>query len=192
MSDQADQPTRSAYALLCDMDRQWRQMGAVAASGARVWSGLGVRIGEHRIAVPRDDLSEVIPKPTLTRIPHAAPWVHGIANHRGALLPVFDLAGVLGLGEHAREQLPRAWVLVLNTPDTPVGFAVDEVFGHREFTTADQRPALRDGIDTTVDDSLLGVFVREGEQWAAFGLRKLLGDGLLRATSATSAREVAA
>ena len=161
------------------MDLQWRQMDAVAAAGIRVWSGLGVRIGEHRIVVPRDEVSEVIPEPALTRIPNAAAWVHGIANHRGALLPVFDLAGVLAMGDTAL----RPWVLALNSPDTPAGFAVDEVYGHREFTAADQRPALINDVQTSLPDSLLGVFVRDGEQWAAFSLKKLIHDGQLRATA---------
>ena len=190
MSEAFDASQASAFALLCDMDRRWRQTDAVAASGTRVWAGLGVRVGEHRIVVPRDDVSEIIPNPDMTRIPHAAPWVHGIANHRGALLPVFDLAAVLGLGE----RVPRPWVLQVNSADTPAGFAVDEIFGHREFTTGDQRPTLIDNINTTLPDGLLGVFVREGEQWAAFGLKKLIHDGLLRATSASgqTTTEVAA
>lgn len=188
MDEHADQSQRSGFALLCDMDQQWRQMGAVAAQGIRVWSGLAVRIGEHRIVVPRDEVAEVIPRPALSRIPHAARWVHGIANHRGALLPVFDLAGVLGMGDVGA----RAWVLALNAADTPAGFAVDEVFGHREFSVDDQRPALIDSIETSVRDGLLGVFVRDGEQWAVFSLRKMIHDGRLRAAATAPTAEAAA
>lgn len=183
MDQVADPTPRSAYALLCDMDQHWRQLGAVAASGTRVWSGLAVRIGEHRIVVPRNEISEIIPRPALTRIPHAAAWVHGIANHRGALLPVFDMGGLLGMDEPAS----RAWVLALNAVDTPAGFAVDEVFGHRDFTAGDQRPNLIGSVPTSAHDGLLGVFVRDGDQWAAFSLKKLIHDGVLRAASASGA-----
>lgn len=166
----------SAFALLCEMDARWREAGQVGVAGASTWSGLGVQVGPHRLLVPRNDVSEVIARSAMTRIPGGPAWLRGLSNHRGALLPVFDLGGALGIDTAEA----RAWVLHLNHPDLPAGFSVDAVHGHREFVVADQRPELTEQVPQSAQDALLGVFVRDGETWWVISLRKLVGSSGFR------------
>lgn len=171
-----DTRTLSAFALLCRLDVRWREASQLGAAGTSTWSGLGVRVGDHRLVIPRDDVSEVIARDTLTRIPGGRAWMRGLANHRGALLPVFDLGALLGIAPPDT----RAWTLHLNHIDLPAGFSVDEVHGHREFVAADQRPELMAQVPASAQDGLLGVFVRDGETWWVISLHKLVASPAFR------------
>jgi twitching motility protein PilI len=137
------------------------------------WIGLGFRLGEHWLVAPREDVREVIPPPELTRVPRAKPWFLGLGNVRGNLLPVVDLAGLLGMP--TRRQPGSGRVLVLNSERVPVGFVVDEVAGYRQFAPADQRHRLIEGTGV-LQPYLLGAFEREGRSWLAFSLHKVAND----------------
>jgi len=168
------------YGLLVALERRLQTARVdLAAGAAQFWTGLGFRLDQRWLVAPREDVREVIVPPALTRVPGARPWLLGIANVRGGLLPVCDLRRLLG-EEH--QTLARgARVLVYNSERVPAGFLVDEVAGYRQFAPADQRPEL-------VADSgplkpyLLGAFVREAQPWLALSLHKIAaGDAFNRA-----------
>src|ERR1700756_1051520 len=71
----------------------------IAAGQTQSWTGLGFRLREHWLVAPREDGREVITMPKLTRVPGGKPWLLGVANVRGSLLPITDLGLMLG---HAR------------------------------------------------------------------------------------------
>ena len=60
-----------------------------------------------------------------TSLPHAPPYVRGVINLRGTVLPVIDLATRLGLP--ADEPSERNVVIVVDTGANPVGMRVDAV-----------------------------------------------------------------
>jgi twitching motility protein PilI len=143
----------------------------VAAGQQSQWVGLGFRIGERWLVAPQDDVREVIMPPSLTRVPAAQPWLLGLANVRGSLLPICDLRRIVG--EEHRVMDRRSRVLVLNSERVPAGFLVDEVVGYRQFAPQDQR---RDSPDSgSLAPYLLGAFVRDGQPWLAFSLHKVVG-----------------
>lgn len=134
------------------------------------WTGLGFRLDGLWFVAPREDVREVSVMPRLTRIPGAKPWLLGVANVRGSLLPVTDLAQLFGMPQPVATRNQR--VLVLNTETVPAGFLVDEVSGYRQFGTADQRHELVEGTGP-LQPFLLGAFQRDGRDWLALSLRKL-------------------
>ena len=73
------------------------------------------------VAKPR----RIVPVPT--RVP--VPGLLGITALRGTLLPVYDLAALLGLPAPVRES---SW-LMLTGPETPVGIIFDEFEGQIEI-----------------------------------------------------------
>lgn len=80
------------------------------------------------------------------------PWVKGVANLRGRLLPVMDLGGFLGL-ELSRARKQRR-VLVVEFNDLFVGLLVDEVVGMQHFpldawvaSTASSAPFIQGQFD---------------------------------------------
>lgn len=152
----------------------------VIAGQAENWVGLGFRLQDDWLTIPKDDVREVINPPRVTRVPNAKPWLVGIANVRGELLPVIDLRVFLGLP--AGEGLRSRRVLVFNADRVPAGFLVDEVAGYRQFSVGDQRPEAQQQANPALQPYLLGGFVREGQPWLAFSLHKVaLGDAFKHA-----------
>lgn len=82
---------------------------------------LGFAAGGERLAMPAADVIEVIRAPRTTRVPHAPASLRGLANVRGAVVPVVSLADLLGQPVGPERQL------VLLAGATPVGLLVDEV-----------------------------------------------------------------
>lgn len=159
------------FDLLAALDQRLQEAKLdLAAGDAQFWTGLGFRLGEHWLVTPREDVREVIVPPPLTRVPGARPWLLGVANVRGSLLPVCDLRRLLG--EEHNTLARKSRIMVYNSDRVPAGFLVDEVAGYRQFTVAEQRREL-------VDDSgplnpyLLGGFVREAQPWLALSLHKV-------------------
>ncbi len=135
-----------------------------------VWLGLGFRIREHWCVAPREDVREIISLPGMTRAPGAKPWLMGVANVRGGILAVADLAQFMGLPRKVPQSTTR--VLIFNSSKVPVGVLVDEVAGYRQFTVGDQRHE-RIAESGPLKPYVLGAFEREQQPWFAFSLHKL-------------------
>jgi twitching motility protein PilI len=160
------------FALLLALEKRLQTARVdLAAGSAQFWTGLGFRLGDRWLVVPREDVSEVIALPQLTRVPGARPWMLGLANVRGSLLPVCDLHRLLGEEHHTLARNCR--VLVYNSERVPAGFLVDEVAGYRQFTPADQRSQLVADAGV-LQPFLLGGFVRESQPWLALSLHKIV------------------
>ena len=54
-----------------------------------------LRLGSSRYAVAMADVAEVAAVPGVTRVPGSPPWLPGVANWRGRMLPVLDLRPLL-------------------------------------------------------------------------------------------------
>jgi twitching motility protein PilI len=135
------------------------------------WTGLAFNLGDRQYLAPRNDVREVLEPPAVTRVPGARPWLVGVANVRGDLLPVVDLGRFLGREAGLRTEASR--VIVLNDEEIAAGFLVDGVGGFRSFAPADQRHHLVD--DAAPAESILGAFLRDGTAWRVLSLRKLAG-----------------
>ena len=161
------------FALLAALERKLQSNRIdLAAGAAQFWTGLGFRLGDRWLGAPRADVSEVIMVPALTRVPGARPWLLGLANVRGSLLPVCDVRRLLGEEHHTLARGSR--VLVFNSDRIPAGFLVDEVVGYRQFAPSDQRHELAEDVGA-LKPYLLGAFAREAEPWLVMSLHKLAG-----------------
>jgi chemotaxis signal transduction protein len=55
------------------------------------------QIGNRRVALPREDVSELIGSPIVHSFPHTTPLVTGVVIRRGLIVPVLDLGpGIFG------------------------------------------------------------------------------------------------
>ena len=97
---------------------------SAAATDETVRRFLTFRMGERLYAVAAEQVSEVIRLPPVARVPQGPKSLLGIANLRGAVLPIASLRGLLGQDEIARGAASRAIVL---EGAAPVGLAVDAV-----------------------------------------------------------------
>jgi twitching motility protein PilI len=91
------------------------------------------------------------------------PWVKGVANLRGRLLPIMDLCGFFG---HELSPLRKQRrVLVVEHGDMFAGLLVDEVFGLQHFAQDSLEPV--DNEHGPVSAFVTGQFQRE-QSWQVF------------------------
>jgi purine-binding chemotaxis protein CheW len=85
---------------------------------------------------------------SITRVPSTPPFIKGVINLRGSVLPVIDLRTRLGLVEMALGDAARIIVIMAN--DTTVGFIVDEVVEVTTISTQniEVAHALSTGLST--------------------------------------------
>jgi twitching motility protein PilI len=68
-----------------------RMQAARNNAGARV-NQLGVQMGPERFLLDLTQVGEIVPVPSITVVPLTQPWYLGLANVRGNLISVIDLA----------------------------------------------------------------------------------------------------
>jgi len=97
-----------------------------------------LRFGASRYAVDMAEVAEVAPVPPVTRIPGSPPWLRGVANWRGRMLPVLDLRPLLGAGV---VPLPgSARLVVVGRDEVVVGLLAEAVPGVHDAVLADAAP----------------------------------------------------
>lgn len=142
------------------------------AASEREWVGVAFRLSSESFLVAREETREVLGFPSVvTRVPGAKPWVRGLANVRGQLLPVIDLRAFLGGGQTNIGRSTR--VLVANHREVPAGLLVDEVQGFRRFSDGEFSATLPPTI-VRCERYLAGAFRRGADGFPVFSLRTLL------------------
>lgn len=164
---------RSPFLALADYEQ--RSLAHVAGlpeqlDAPGLWRGVAYRVGRHRLASGFDEVVEILPLPALTHVPGALPWLLGIANIRGSLLPVVDLKQFL---EGERTVLhERQRVLVVRQPGGDVAITIDELYGQRSFIEAQaiDASALMDGRYAHFVER---AYRMNDQDWGVFSLERL-------------------
>jgi twitching motility protein PilI len=173
------------FELLKELEKRSRTVAANSVAESETgpeWVGVAFRMGGETFLVAREETREVLGYPAaVTRIPGAKSWVKGLANIRGALMPMLDLRQFLGSGATAAGRNTR--IVVVNHRDIPAGLMVDEVLGFRRFAesefNADAPPTV-----IRCDSYLAGAFRRGGEVWPVLSLKALVeSNSFLQAAS---------
>lgn len=95
------------------------------------WLGVVFESAGQKLIAPLGEVSEVLALPELTSLPLTKPWLLGVANVRGRLLPLTDLAQFLGL--QSKERLKNRKVMVIDQGEIFSGLLVDQVLGISRF-----------------------------------------------------------
>lgn len=142
------------------------------AANENEWVGVAFRMSAENFLVAREETREVLGFPSVvTRVPGAKPWIRGVANVRGQLLPVVDLRAFLGGGVTNTGRSTR--VLVAHHREVPAGLLVDEVLGFRRFSELEFSNVPPPTV-VRCERYLAGAFRRGAESWPVFSLRSLL------------------
>lgn len=134
------------------------------------WSGIGFGLMGRRFVVPMNEISEMLEVPAYTRLPGVQPWVKGVANVRGRLLPLFDLAAFFGSKVSSQRKQRR--VLILDRDELYSGLIVDQVFGMQHFPV-DTFHQHDDEFPQAISPYVEGAY-RQGEnEWIVFSPTRL-------------------
>lgn len=137
------------------------------------WTGLGFQLLGQRLVVPLDDISEMMRVPQVTRLPGVRPFVAGVANVRGRLMAIVDLAGFLGGASSVARSLRR--VLVVEDDEHYFGFMVDESLGMQHFP-ADSFSEGAGSVDARFEAYVDGSYQVAGTVWPVLSLARLRVD----------------
>jgi twitching motility protein PilI len=140
-----------------------------------MWRGIGFRIGPRHLVSSLAEVNEILAYPVNTQVPGTRPWLLGVANVRGNLVPVIDLNQFL-TGEASRLS-DTSRVLLVRQQGGSVGLLVDEVLGQRNF--AQQQRAEKPVGEQGADTGLLDHFVTENYalgavRWGQFSMAALV------------------
>lgn len=85
-------------------------------------------LGDEKFAIPVDHVQEVVEFGQVTKVPNAPPYMLGIINLRGRVLPLLDTKIKLGLEPAEQSKKSRIMVLDIRTElnkDIQIGAMVD-------------------------------------------------------------------
>ena len=108
-----------------------------------------LRVGREQYAVPIEHVLEVGELGTLSAVPGAGAAVLGLRNLRGQVLPVFDLARVLAIGD-----APALRVVVAEHDGRQAGLAVEEITDVAAFAS---------GVEESPAEYLTGAVLEDGQ-----------------------------
>ena len=164
---------RSPFLVLADYEQ--RSLAHVAGlpeqlDAPGLWRGVAYRVGSHRLASGFDEVVEIMPLPVVSHVPGSLPWMLGVANVRGTLLPVVDLKQFLEGERTVLHESQR--VLVVRQPGGDVAVTIDELYGQRSFV---------DGQGTDIESVSEGRYAYfidrayriNDQDWGVFSLDRL-------------------
>jgi twitching motility protein PilI len=141
------------------------RMQAARTSSGRRTHQLGVEIGGERYLLDLLEAGEIVAVPALTSVPLTQPWYLGLANIRGSLIGVVDLARFFNTqgGQEGAAPGPAARLVTFAPAlGMPCGFLAARVHGLRQ--AADMTPSAGRLVDA------------DGHTWTPLALAALAQD----------------
>jgi twitching motility protein PilI len=144
-----------------------------------LWRGVGYRIGDRRLASGFGEVLEILPLPQVTQVPGAQPWLLGLANVRGNLLPIVDLKQFLEGERTVLHESQR--ILLVRQPGGDVAVLIDELYGQRSFQDqqlVEVEPDAEVGTDEALATGRYSHFIErayrlDNHTWGIFSLDRL-------------------
>ncbi len=136
-------------------------------------SWLAVECGGHGFLFPLQEAGEIFPFAPLVSVPYTSRWFMGVANLRGGLHGVVDLAGFLGVRTPSSGR-DQSWLVAFNSAlDINCAVLVDQLAGLR---SAEQLTAQPD--DGTPRPPFVGTPYRDSNNrlWRELNLGALASD----------------
>ena len=166
-------PITSPFEVLKQLDARFRRNSSglpVAKAVVDDWIGIGFAISDVPLIAKMDEVSEILPPPDTIRVPWVSPWVKGLANIRGSLMPVLDMNAFLyGKPTEIRKE---SRILIINQLGIVAGLLVDEVYGLRRFKPEEHQKQIMEEAGSLVE-YLAGTFVDQVRRWNVFSVERL-------------------
>jgi len=170
----SEQAAFQALAGLAALSRQSAKGLPAHIDIVQRWSGIGFSFMGHKFVTSMAQVTELMEVPDSNRLQGVQPWVLGLSNVRGRLLPLFDLSQYFG--GHIGGQRKSHRVMVLETGGLYSGIVVDNAYGMKHFN-ADTFGEFQGELPDEVMSFIEGAYRdASGEQWLVFNVVKLAAD----------------
>lgn len=135
-----------------------------------------VMVGNIGLLLPDDEVSELVEKMNVCRLPNTAVWFNGVTTVRGNMVPVFDLHELFAINH---ENLKRR-LIVVGEAETAVAFWVDDFPQLIELTGEDSMTSTPP-IPSLIKDHTSEYYLRDGQIWVDWNVESfftMLGEML--------------
>ena len=123
----------------------------------------GFRVGGIGLLVSQDTVSEVLEQAPIYPLPNTPPWVLGLVNLRGNLVPVFDVKPLLELeGDDAQD---KRRLLILGGGDKAVGIMID---GLPQLAATNNALSRLPPLPAALRPYVAKAYVRDNAVWLEF------------------------
>lgn len=168
---------------LKDLQERLAQRLTAARTEAATASWLAVEAGAMRYLLPLVQSGEIFPWTAIQAVPYTKPWYVGVANLRGGLNGVIDLAGLMAGQAPSADRVTSESRLVSLHGALGVNAVlwIDRLLGLRNpsmFTAVAERPAQAPGYVTRV------LIDAQGAAWQELDLQQLAGESEFLAIAA--------
>lgn len=159
--------------------RQYQEQLLERMQAARTREGgaahqLGVEIGGVRYLLELLEAGEIVPVPPLATVPLTQPWYLGLANVRGSLVGVIDLARYLGQDGGAASAASAPASKAAPSPSAPRLVTFGPALGFPCALLVTRVYGLRHAADMRTEDGRL--VDADGNEWAPLALSALVRD----------------
>lgn len=128
-----------------------------------------VAIGDETFGIPADGLQELIAVPPISPLPRIPPWMAGIAQIRGELVSIVNLAGWLGI----RASSNPKFMAVVALSGRKLGLLADDLLGYRDVFSNE---IAQDFSSSGSSDSGRPILVVTTDLVSVLDLNRLLDD----------------
>ncbi len=134
--------------------------GQAGDGDAEAESRHAVSIGNIRLLLPRDEVSELVERARICRLPNTSTWFSGITSVRGSMIPVFDLHELFDIAVGTG---PRR-LIVVGEHEKAVAFWVDD-FPRVVSFGEDDRVAAAPPLPSLINDYSSEFFSKDDQTW---------------------------
>lgn len=147
------------------------------------WVGVEIRAGEQSFLAPLSSVLEIVSNPSITRVPGAQPWLVGVMNMRGSLVPVTDVA--YWLTGKSTSALAKPRILVVEHNQELYGLKFHQILGMQRLNEVVTQPGAASL------EGPLALFVSQtlesgGKLWPVLDLKRLLSQDTFYQTALVS------
>ncbi len=129
----------------------------------------GFRIGSLNLLVQEGTVCEILDLPPVARVPNTAPWLCGLVNRRGSVIPVYDLMLLL-FGENKTNRSGR--LLVIGQGEASAGVIVQALPTLETFNAEDRAEAVTN-LPRGLREYVINCFMKDGAEWFEFAHEQL-------------------
>ncbi|MDP0561724.1 MAG: chemotaxis protein CheW [Candidatus Endonucleobacter sp. (ex Gigantidas childressi)] len=123
------------------------------------WSGVKFHLNKQVLVVDSREVSEVLLVPDVVPLPNVQPWVHGVANIKGRVIPIFDLS--VFFGENENNAFERRRVMLVEKKNIIFGLVVDDVQGVIQFSSISDENNIPANFPPVMRPFIVGCFYKD-------------------------------
>lgn len=132
-----------------------------------LWNGIGFTIAGTQFVAPMGSVSEILHPPKYTSVPGVKSWMLGVANVRGRLLPIIDMALFFEIKSNSQKSREKR-VLIIEHGEILSGFVVDSIHGMQYFSADSFQKDNSSYLDKSVQPFVTGAYKKNDSQWNVF------------------------